>query len=67
MELSEDDYKIMCSQQYSIPPPMHLVRTCWPVMSFRQKVMFLGQVTTWIIGLLLLVFGGPLASIMGLA
>lgn len=65
-EISQDDLKLLCSQQYNSPPPIHLIWVSWPILSLRQKVMVIGYLMT-LIGLgLLLVFGGTLEYLMGL-
>ena len=60
MELSEDDYKLLCSQQHNIPPPLHLVKTSWPIMTIRQKFMVVCYISSVIGICLLFIFGGPL-------
>lgn len=66
MDISEDDCKILCSQQYNIPPPIHLVWVCWPVMTFRQKALVVINLISLIGAGLLFTFGGPLEHLMGL-
>lgn len=65
-EMSQDDLKLLCSQQYNSPPPIHLIWVSWPILSLRQKVMVVGYLMS-LIGLgLLLVSGGTLEYLMGL-
>jgi len=50
MKLSEDDYKMLCSQQRFGPsPPQHLLKTCWPIMPIWQKVLAITYLATIII------------------
>lgn len=60
MELSEDDYKLIYSQRYGIPPPMHLMRISWPLMTRVQKFLVFAYVSICIGIIMLFLFGGTL-------
>lgn len=65
-EISQDDLKLLCSQQYNSSPPIHLIWVSWPILSLGQKAMVVGYLMS-LIGLgLLFVFGGVLEYLMGL-
>lgn len=61
-KLSEDDCKIVCSQQrFGLPPPIHLLWTCWPIMSLWQKVVVVSYGVVIVFGFIVFLYHLPQA------